>query len=234
MEYNVYCDESCHLERDGHKVMVLGAVWCPSDLSRHIFRRFREIKRRATGKEAFEVKWSKVSPAKTQFYLDLIDYFFDDDNLHFRALVVSDKTMLDHTRFSQDHDTWYFKMYFDMLKTILNPSDRYSIYLDIKDTQSGAKISKLREVLSNNMYDFSRSIIKRIQTVRSHEVELVQLADLLSGAISYENRGLRSSEAKVELVSRIKYRSGYSLKQTTLLREGKLNLFVWHPEEGSR
>ena len=27
--YNVYCDESCHLENDGQKAMVLGAIWCP-------------------------------------------------------------------------------------------------------------------------------------------------------------------------------------------------------------
>jgi len=27
--YNVYCDESCHLLGDEQEVMVLGAVWCP-------------------------------------------------------------------------------------------------------------------------------------------------------------------------------------------------------------
>ena len=27
--FNVYCDESCHLEHDRQKVMVLGAIWCP-------------------------------------------------------------------------------------------------------------------------------------------------------------------------------------------------------------
>jgi hypothetical protein len=27
--FNIYCDESCHLEHDQQKAMVLGAVWCP-------------------------------------------------------------------------------------------------------------------------------------------------------------------------------------------------------------
>lgn len=27
--FNIYCDESCHLENDGQKSMVLGAVSCP-------------------------------------------------------------------------------------------------------------------------------------------------------------------------------------------------------------
>ena len=28
--YNIYGDESCHLEHDGQKVMGLGAVICPT------------------------------------------------------------------------------------------------------------------------------------------------------------------------------------------------------------
>ena len=27
--FNVYCDESCHLEHDGIPTMVIGAAWCP-------------------------------------------------------------------------------------------------------------------------------------------------------------------------------------------------------------
>ncbi len=41
---NVYCDESCHLEHDRQKAMVLGAIWCPLDKSREIAVRLREIK----------------------------------------------------------------------------------------------------------------------------------------------------------------------------------------------
>ena len=29
--YNIYCDESCHLEHDHLGVMALGAVWCPAE-----------------------------------------------------------------------------------------------------------------------------------------------------------------------------------------------------------
>jgi len=96
--YNVYCDESCHLERDHQPVMVLGAVWCPLEKSHEISVRIREIKTSHGLSPKFESKWTKVSPAKQVFYLDLLDYFFDDDDLHFRALIVPDKTKL-HTSF---------------------------------------------------------------------------------------------------------------------------------------
>ncbi len=32
--FNVYCDESCHLENDHQSAMVLGAVWCPLEKTR--------------------------------------------------------------------------------------------------------------------------------------------------------------------------------------------------------
>ncbi len=229
--YNVYCDESCHLERDGQPVMVLGAVWCPLEKRREISVRIREIKAGHGLPPGFETKWTKVSPAKQGFYIDLLDYFFDDDDLHFRALIVPDKTKLQHEFHRQTHDTWYYKMYFDMLKAILEPRARYRIYLDIKDTRSAAKVAKLHDVLCNNIYDFERRIIEWVQTVRSHEVELLQLTDLLVGIVCYANRGLSSNSAKVALVERMRKRSGYDLTRTNLLRESKVNLFVWQASE---
>lgn len=225
--YNIYCDESCHLERDRQSAMVLGAVWCPLDKVPEIAIRLREIKAHHGMKPGFETKWTKVSPIKKQFYLDVMDYFFDDDDLHFRALIVPDKTKLQHAAFGQTHDQWYYKMYFDLLKVILSPESRYRVYLDVKDTQGADKVVKLHDVLANSLYDFSRQIVERVQLVRSHEVELLQLTDLLTGAISYVNRGLTANAGKMALVERMKERSRYALTRTTLLRESKVNLFRW-------
>ncbi len=226
-EYNIYCDESCHLENDHCDVMILGAVWCPQKKVTQVFERLREIKVHHGLKSNFELKWTKVSTAKIDYYKDVLDYFFDNGDLNFRALIVPDKTKLQHERFNQTHDTWYFKMYFDMLKIIIDPEDCFNIYLDIKDTRSSRKVKKLHEVLSNANYDFSQTIIRKFQTVRSHEVELIQLADFLIGIVSYANRGLATSKAKLELVSRMRERSGYSLVKTTLMKEKKVNIFKW-------
>jgi len=233
--FNVYCDESCHLERDHQDAMVLGAVWCPQSKSREIAVRLREIKRRNGLSRDFEVKWTKVSPAKQAFYIDLVDYFFDDDDLSFRALIVPDKQKLQHSAVpGQDHDIWYYKMYFDMLKVIFRPHSRYRVYLDIKDTRGAEKVAKLHDVLCNNIYDFNREVIERLQLVRSDEIEPLQLADLLTGAISYVNRGLGGNAGKVAVINRMRKRSGYDLTRTTLLRENKINLFRWHAREYDR
>jgi hypothetical protein len=230
-KYNIYCDESCHLENDRQGSMFLGAVWCPYDKVKEVSERIREFKLKHSLKKDFETKWTKVSPGKVDFYLDIVDYFFDEDDLRFRCLIVPDKNILEHEKFNQDHDAFYYKMYFDMLKIIFNPESNYDIYIDIKDTQGIEKIRKLQEVLCNNMYDFDRKIINKIQQVRSHEAEILQLADLLMGAVSYNARDLSASRAKTSLVERIKKRSGYELNRTTLLKEEKFNLFFWRNNE---
>jgi hypothetical protein len=208
--------------------MVLGAIWCPVEKRREIAVRLREIRVKHKISPTLEIKWTKVSPAKLDFYLDVIDYFFDDDDLHFRGLVVPDKSLLDHKEFNQSHDDWYYKMYFTMLKTIFDPYSRYKVYIDIKDTLGQHKVEELQKVLCHNAFDFSRQMIADIKRVRSHEVEQLQLADLLIGALAYVHRDLNSNIAKTRIIERIRERSRYKLTQNTLLREEKFNLLIWN------
>lgn len=231
--YNVYCDESCHLENDHKNVMTLGTLWCFDEIKKDMFARIRAIKVKHGLPKEFEIKWTKVSPAKVDFYKDVLNFFFDEPNLHFRAVVIKDKKQLDHSKFgNQDHDTWYYKMFFCLLNVVFEPHSRYRIFLDKKDTRSGEKITKLHNVLCNSKYDFSKKIVESVQSVHSHEIELLQLADLLIGAVGYVNRGLTTSTAKTELISLIRERSGYSLSSRTLLKEEKMNLFFWEPKKG--
>lgn len=69
--YNIYCDESCHLEHDGINVMVLGAVWCQQTKLKEVNQRIREIKVRNKISPTAEMKWTKISPAMVQLYIDL-------------------------------------------------------------------------------------------------------------------------------------------------------------------
>ncbi len=235
---NIYCDESCHLENDKEKVMALGAVYCPASKKSEIFQMLSELKKKHNlipknkknpndNRAYYELKWNKISLAKINYFKDVVDYFFTDDDLNFRVLVVPDKSKLDYEKFNHTHDTFYYKMYFSMLKVILNPDKGHHIYIDIKDTRSREKVHKLEQVLRNDKYDYAKEIIKKVQQVRSHEVELIQLADLLTGAVSYVNRGLADSRAKNILIEHIRHRSKYALTKSTLIREQKFNIFLW-------
>lgn len=225
--FNIYLDESCHLPNDLINTMGLGAVWCPQDKTRDISVRVRDIKHKHGLANDFEIKWTKISPAKIEFYLSIVDYFLDDDDLHFRGVVVPDKRLLNHDGFNQDHDSWYYKMCFTLLEPIIDPTQHYSIYLDIKDTRSEIKRAKLEEVLRSAKVDGTGNIVRRIQQIRSHESELIQITDLLLGAVVYANRGLTQSTAKRAIVDRLRQRTRLTLCNTTWMREPKFNLLMW-------
>ncbi len=227
--YNIYCDESCHLENDNQPVMLIGAVWCLKAEVQRISDEIRKLKEihNASG----ELKWSKVCPSKLDFYLELVDYFFGESTLNFRCLIVRDKSNLDHDYFNMgDHDSFYYKMYYQMLLPILKESNQYNIFLDIKDSRSATKVNFLREVLCNTFRDYDKKLIPLIQNVRSHEVHLIQLADFFIGAVGYRYRyDPPTSKAKKEIIDKISSYFGGSLKTSTPPWEAKFNLFIFTP-----
>jgi hypothetical protein len=121
-------------------------------------------------------------------------------------------------------------MYFYLLRNLIWAGHTYNVYIDLKDTRSRKKIEKLREVLCNANYDFSREMIKNIQHVHSHDVGLLQLADVLIGAVSYKARGLAGNAGKEAIIALIRQNTGLSLERNTLPSEKKFNLCIWRPE----
>jgi hypothetical protein len=231
--YNIYCDESCHLENDRQKAMVIGSIRVPRNFVKKISGDIKSIKEKHGISKYTEIKWVKVSPSKINFYLELINYFFENPLLSFRAIIIKDKQKLDHRFFNQTHDEWYYKMYYLMLRPIINEKNNH-IYIDIKDTNGAEKIVRLRDFLCNSVHDFRREKISKIQLIRSEESQLLQLVDLLIGAISYVNRDLYTSNAKLEIVNFIKSRTGFNLKEKTYYTEQKFNLFTWEPQNSYR
>ena len=230
--HNIYCDESCHMEHDHQRFMVLGGLAVPNNLKVEVFDRIKAI-RKQYGITKSEMKWTKVSNATIDAYAALVNYFFDKDDLYFRAVVI-DKEQLNHNGFGQCHDEFYYKMYFYLLNWFIAPDKQCNIYLDIKDTQGSEKLKKLHEVLCNSNYDFSQNMVAKMQEIHSHEVVLMQITDILIGAIGYANRFPEysgKSEAKNKLAKLIAERSSSSLVRSTPQGARKFNIFCWEGQE---
>ena len=231
---NIYCDESCHLENDQERVMVLGGVYCDALAIRRISNAIRDIKNRYNIASEFEIKWAKVSKGALPFYRELIAFFLNDTSLHFRSVLVPDKSILNHDAYDQTHDDWYYKMYYLMLRYVFSVSHSYNVYLDIKDTRGNDKVQHMHEVLCNSIYDFDRQTVRRVQQIRSHESPVLQLADLLIGAVAYQNRGLHGSEAKLQLIKDLKLRLGDNiLTRSSSFKATKFNLLRWETNGGA-
>lgn len=232
--YNVYCDESCHLEKDTSPIMILGAMYCQEERKKQIYDEIRAIKTKHNISSFFEIKWTKVSESKIDFYLELLDYFWNNQDLLYRGLVASGKQSLDHDKYNGgDYDLWYYKMYYRMLDPVISPNDKYHIMVDIKDTRGGKRVAKLREVLCNNIYDFKKEVIDQIGQINSKESEILQLADLINGALAFYHRGLAdnadSNQGKVKFVRALQ--RYVDLDNNTRYGERKFNLFIWAPKE---
>lgn len=222
---NLYCDESCHLENDGQKVMLVGGISCPDYAKQSVYTDIKKIKEKNGIPIRREIKWNKVSKGELDYYKELVDYFFQNELLNFRCVLVPNKSVLRHSDFHQTHDDFYFKVYFYVIKKFINTNESLQIFIDIKDTQSKKKITKLQEVLGNYTR-FRFKEIENIQQIRSHENSILQLTDLLIGATSYINRDLSSSESKLEMCNYIISKSNQSLRETSKYTDEKFNLFV--------
>lgn len=222
---NIYCDESCHLEHDHERFMVIGGMSCPKSFRKQVCHDIYRIKSEFGIPNKAEIKWNKVAPCNLNYFKALVDYFFENDSLQFRAVVV-DKTKINHEKHQQTHNEFYYKMYFYCLSGLIDPRSENYIYLDKKDTKGTYRIQQLGFFLRQKSHDFDYTKIKRIQCANSVELPILQLVDLLIGAIGYHNREVpMRSAAKEALVKHIQEKSGYSLERSTYLSENKFNLF---------
>ena len=214
--FNLYCDESCHIEHDHKKFMFLGSISCAYPQVKRHCQRIADLKKEHNFYA--EIKWSNVSNSKLRFYSDLIDYFFDTD-LRFRAIGV-EKAKINCTEFGTEYDDFYYKMYYQLLHYRINTMYHYNVYLDIKDTLSAEKVRKLREILNIRF-----GVFRNIQNIDSKESLLMQLSDLLLGAISYNsNNEEKLNAAKVHLIEKIQRHTNNMNLSATNYSE-KLNLF---------
>lgn len=215
--FNIYCDESTHIEKDREPHMILSYISTPYHLLKMHNKNIREMKIEHFYKG--ELKWSKLSKSQYPFYNELIDYFFSNESLSFRAIII-DKSQLNHKAFNQDHNTFYDKMYYQLLNKKIHPNHTYNIYLDIKDTYSYLKAKSLKKYLERDYKN-----IRNLQVIRSHESELMQLTDVIMGAINYKLRGFNKVTAKNNVIEKIEKLSDKSLTVQTSPHETKFNLF---------
>ena len=70
---HIYCDESCHLENDHMRAMVLGAVWCPASHRQSLADKIKRLKADYGLPAQFEIKWVMLGKRNTaegvRFYL---------------------------------------------------------------------------------------------------------------------------------------------------------------------
>lgn len=229
MKYNLFVDESCHLEHDKIPVMCIGYIKVPN-------LAYEEIKTVLTAlkgkyKTPVELKWNKFSYSRIPLYKSLVDFFFDNP-IEFRCVLIKYKERLNHKDFNRgSHDNFYYKMAYYLLKPN-PPGAEYRVFIDIKDTRGKERLIKMHDVFQNLHYRDSPFV--HFQHLRSHENVFFQLSDMFIGAIAYKTRRaigeLKEHKGKDEFVEYLEEKSGFVLHEGTAQWETKFNIFDHQPK----
>ena len=197
--YNVYCNESLYSTDDSESVTALGILICQTSQVRNLSDAIRALKSEHFLKTNFEIKWTKVSPSKIDFYLALVDFVLDDDRLNFHGIV-----RIDENRIECSHDQFYDQLYCRVFDSVFRLPQRYRMYLNVRDTRGGRTMRRLQDMASAA----GGRYVERIQQIRSHESEILQAVDLFAGALTYANRGLSGGAGKEAIIERMRLRLG--------------------------
>lgn len=238
---HIYCDES---RQTADRYMVIGDV-ITTRQNEQLFGEAMSLYRQGNNMYS-ELKWTKVSDQKQKEYFALIDLFFSLSRaFHFKAIVV-DTQELDHKRYNKnDAELGFYKLMYQFLLhsfgSYLQPGDRCVIYLDQRTT-SHYKLSTLCAILNNGIrkkYGFLGAPIRNIQAQDSKKSDLIQIADVLMGAIGYEMNGAHTrrgaKRSKVLLAEYIAQKAGLvNLQQPTPRSFRRFSIWHFHFRDQSK
>lgn len=228
---HLYCDESRHLPKDRETVMLMGALACPAESVAECHLGLKALCTAHGLPAHFEIKWTKVSPAKLDFYSAVLDWFLASDALSFRCLVLPDKTRTMQRLPDASRDHLYYGLYYQLLRQQLEPENRYRAFLDMKDTRGREKLAELTKLLRTDADEFSQ--LQQMQHVRSHEIGLLQITDFLLGAVGYA-RSIApepGSPAKLALIRHLEDKLGFPLTADSPPGSSKARIATWHDSD---
>lgn len=224
-EVSVYCDESRHEGQRAQQFMVIGGLWLLRGNRDELLAGLRDL--RARHQITGELKWGKVSQTKLAGYQAVVDFVAARRDIHFRCIVV-DKSKVDHDKYFQnDRQLGFWVFYWYCLKQWMGNGNTYFVSIDFKPESLRSGPRRLRQVLENEC--IKRGWLKSLDCVDSRHNPFCQVADVLIGAVGYEQNSLAGSPAKRSLATHIAKAYGRrDLKGTDLPSVQRFNIWrIW-------
>ncbi len=226
----VYIDESSHTN---HRYLVLGGIIAEIGDARTAADAILLARQPELPKGI--MKWGKVSRAKLPAYKRAVDTFFElqqNMTLDFHSLVV-DTTKQNHARYNQgsrevgfNKEVYQLAMKFGRLYRAL-----LHIYPDRRTTNQPTE--DLRLMLNRGIKkkgDTRDWPFRRVQFREPEDSQLLQLADVFSGAIAWRLNGHhlsgKASPAKIALATHILQKAGIADVSRSTARIGSFT--IWH------
>lgn len=204
MEYVVYCDESRQGNILANPYMAIGGIWVPRAEKKRLTSELNSLKKQV-GLRA-EAKWQKVTSSHLEGYKALIDFFYSNEDLRFRTIVVEQAKVNVAQYHDNDEELGFYKFYYEMLVKWVETGNEYLILLDYKTNKGADRYTKLAQVLRRSVAQ--NAVISDLTITNSAETPLCQLCDIFTGAIAASwSDGIQPGSAKFELARYIAKKS---------------------------
>lgn len=226
MKFEVYCDEAqpdlFTSAKPRARYLMIGSLWLPAELREDAKEKIGRLRERhgVWG----EAKWTKISPAKADFYHELVDLFMSYGmDMRFRCIAV-DRTQVNLALHDGDGELGFYKFYYQLLHHWILDFNEYRIFCDLKSNRDRTRLRVLKRCLD---YANKSATIADVQSLPSPEVALLQLCDVLLGAASSRlNETLTAGSAKESLVKLLEARLDLrGVLSPTGAGEKKFNIF---------
>jgi hypothetical protein len=186
---DIYADESC---TGNHRYLVLGGIALERTFAEVALGKLKDV--RSSFSTHGEVKWSKVSGGKLDFYKAFVDVFFDcsaNDDVHFYSLYV-DTSTFNHHRFNGGNaEIGFNKLIYQLLlhKFGRKYGKSYGLHVHLDDRTTKHNPEDMRPMLNSelgNKWGVTGNPFRRMAFQDSKKSDLIQLNDLLVGTVGFK------------------------------------------------
>ena len=223
MKFEIYCDESsieAVYTKAAQAFAAIGGIWMPADFRDQFKEDVKAINE--SFKIRGEFKWNKVSPSYFDYYLSLLDYFFQNDNLRYRCILLESEKIDNYKFHRGDSELGFYKFYYQLLHHWILDFNDYNIFIDLKVNRDRHRLKTLCDVLNNANLT---SVITQVQGLPSEQSLGIQLADFLTGLSTAKFNNQTTSEAKLKLIERVESEYLKTAISPTPRSESKFNIF---------
>jgi len=234
----VYGDES--MKRGQYD--LLGGLWIRAGDAAGFRAEIADIRATSPGPgQMDEIKWTKCSGnAEKPVIASVVDRTMErirDGTLEFKCLVV-DRSLVDNRAWNDgDRELGFYKAWSILLFSKMRAGYVYRIKLDARQLQNQSRLEDLRDVLNAKGYrdlGLDYPCCGSLEGADSKKDDMVQIADLLTGAVGYHYCGGHdapgASPGKILTAERIaRHLSRPSLCYEASSSEQRFNVWKWRP-----
>lgn len=228
-----FCDES---SIDGQPFLLIGSVWVANNNESCVRGMFDDFRQTPDLRTAV-FKWTSVVDRDPwgnvyQGWIDTFCRLSAGGYLEYRCIVVP-TAGVDHKTYNDgDAETGFYKFYYQLLYHRMRHSAEYHYAYLASRGEKPSDVDKLARILNITLHkNRTGARVLAVDSRAEQEDTLIQLADLLTGAVSYHlhKRHLKpnAKKAKKDLAHRLaQHLKRSSLAEPSRVTERRFN--VWH------